>query len=477
METPRITRRRALGLGVGVAASIATGPMPARAVSRRSQLSSLTGRVIWPDDPEYETSRLGFNSRVSHFPAAIVVCSETADVQHAVRWARQEGIPLRARSGGHSYEGYSTLDDGLVIDVSGLNEIAVDAARGEAAVAAGVRLGDLYHRLGEHGVTVPAGTCPTVGIAGLTLGGGIGFLSRQYGLTCDNLLAVELVDANGDLLRADEREHPDLFWALRGGGGGNFGIATRFTFRVHPIAEVAVFGVTWPWDEAADVLDAWQHWAPFVDDRLTAGFVVPDASAGVVICSGQFAGPADEVPALLQPLMHAGAPHPPNVRVLPYLAAVAEFAGAQIAHSTFKNSGGFVSTPLPPVAIATLVEQMRTSPTSSNLIGFFPLSGAVAAIAPAATAFVHRDALFDIQIQAYWDDPADEAADIAWVRDLRTALAPYLSGDYVNYIDADNPDWAAAYYGANLPRLMRIKASYDPHDVFAGPRSIPLPAI
>jgi FAD/FMN-containing dehydrogenase len=478
MIATRTTRRTFVGLGsaaLAAAAGCSVTAAPARSTARQAP-PDLTGRVIRPGDPDYDAARLGFNARFSHFPVAIVVCNDTVDVQNAVRWARREGVPLRARSGGHSYEGYSTLDDGLVIDVGGLNEIAVDTARGEAAIGAGVRLGELYRRLGEHGVTIPAGTCPGVGIAGLTLGGGIGFLSRRYGLTCDNLLAVELVDANGDLLRAREDEHADLFWALRGGGGGNFGIATRFTFRVHPTADAAVFGVTWPWEDVPEVLDAWQCWAPFTDDRLTAGFVVPDPSAGVVICSGQFTGPAGEALSLLQPLLQAGSPSPPNVRALPFLDAVAEFGGAPIAHSTFKNTGAFVSALLPPEAIASFVERMRAAPTDANLVGFFPTGGAVAAADPAATAFVHRDALFDMQYQAYWHDPADAAADLAWIGDLRTAMAPHTSGGYVNYIDSDQPDWQAAYYGPNLPRLMQIKAKYDPDDVFNGPQSIPLPS-
>ena len=176
-------------------------PTPAASLLRapsRAQSVALTGRVIWPQDPAYEEARQSFNARFSQFPAAVVVCDNTNDVQNAVRWARQEGMPLRARSGGHSYEAFSVVDGGLVIDVGGLTGVEVDVSRGEAVIGAGVRLLDCYRRLWDHGVTIPAGTCPGVGIAGLTLGGGIGFLSRQYGLTCDNLLAVELVDADGE---------------------------------------------------------------------------------------------------------------------------------------------------------------------------------------------------------------------------------------------------------------------------------------
>jgi FAD/FMN-containing dehydrogenase len=395
------------------------------------------------------------------------------DVQNAVRWARQEGVPLRARSGGHSYEAYSTLDDGLIIDVGGLDLVEVDVARGEAAVGAGVRLLDLYQRLWERGVTLPGGTCPSVGIAGLTLGGGVGYVSRQYGLTCDNLLALEMVDAEGDVLRASAEEHGDLFWASRGGGGGNFGIVTSFTFRVHPISDVAVYTVTWPWEAVGEALDVWQRWAPAVDERLTAGFVVPDTSAGVVVSTGQFNGAPAELERLIAPLLQSGGQISQQVRSIPFRQAVDEFGGEPFPHSTFKNTGAFVYEPWSEAAIATFVEQMRASPTTANVVGFFPWGGAIAAVDAAATAVVHRSALYDVQYQAYWHDPAEEEADVAWVRDIRTAMLPYTLGTYVNYIDDDIADWAEAYYGANFSRLVEVKRAYDPEDVFNGPQSVP----
>jgi FAD/FMN-containing dehydrogenase len=433
----------------------------------------LTGRVIWPGDPGYDAARQTFNTRFARFPAGIVVCSSAADVQNAVRWARQQGIPLCARSGGHSYEAYSTLDDALVIDVGGLTAVVVDAARGEAVVGAGVRMLDLYRRLWDDGVTLPGGTCPGVGIAGLTLGGGIGFLSRQYGLTCDNLLAVDLVDADGDPLRASAQDHPDLFWALRGGGGGNVGIATSFTFRAHPISEVTTCSLTWPWDDIADVLDAWQRWAPLTDERLTIALGLPSPGAGVISATGLFTGSPAELQSLIAPLLAAGTPDPPSIQTLLYLTAAEHFAGPPIDGLPFKNASAFVGEPLSAAAIATLVDGLRAAPTVSNLVGLFPLGGQIATIAPRATAFPHRRALFDLQYQAYWWDPAEEPAALAWVRNLRAAMAPYTDGAYVNYIDADLPDWKGAYYGANLARLTRVKARYDPDNVFAGPQSIP----
>src|SRR5215212_6220302 len=433
----------------------------------------LTGGVIWPQDPSYDEARQSFNARFSRFPAAIVICDTTNDVRNAIRWARQQGMPLRARSGGHSYEALSVVDGGLVVDVGGLTGVEVDLSRGEAVIGAGVHLLDCYRRLGEHGVTIPAGTCPGVGIAGLTLGGGIGFLSRQYGLTCDNLVAVDLIDADGRALRASEEKHPDLFWALRGGGGGNFGIATAFTFRVHPIDEVVTCTVSWPWDDAAEVLDTWQRWAPFVDDRLCVSLAVAHPSAGAISATGLFTGSATELPPLLEPLLQAGTPGPSVIQSLPYVTAAEQFAGPPIESVRFKNASSLAYDPLPAEAIATLVEHLRAAPFASDLVGFFPLQGAIANIDPAATAFPHRRALFDLQYQAYWWDDAAEPVSLAWVHDLRAAMTPYTSGAYVNYIDADITNWESAYYGTNLTRLKQVKMDYDPGDVFNGAQSIP----
>src|SRR5215217_2574983 len=337
------TRRTFVASGSASLAWAMAQATPARSLLRapsRSPSHQLSGRVIWPQDPAYEEARQSFNARFSRFPSVIVVCDNTNDVQNAVRWARQEVMPLRARSGGHSYEAFSVVDDGLVIDVGGLTGVDVDVSRGEAVVGAGIRLLDCYRRLWEHGVTIPAGTCPGVGIAGLTLGGGIGFLSRQHGLTCDNLVAIELVDAEGRTLRASEEQHPDLFWAMRGGGGGNFGIATAFTFRVHPIGDVVLCTVTWPWDDVPEVFDAWQRWAPFTDERLSVALAVAHPSAGTISATGLFTGAATELPSLLGPLLQAGTPGALVIQSLPYFTAVEQLAGPPIANGSlrFKNS-------------------------------------------------------------------------------------------------------------------------------------------
>jgi FAD/FMN-containing dehydrogenase len=470
-----MTRRSFLGAGgacVGVAASV--GVAPSRSIARQSGsgFDGLRGRVILPNDPAYGEARRTFNSRTSRYPAAIVVCADAAEVGRAVRWSRRRRIEIRVRSGGHSYEGYSVADGALVIDVGGMADVAVDPGRGVVVVGAGARLIDVNRALGAYGLAVPAGTCPGVGIAGLTLGGGIGYLARSLGLTCDALLAVDFVDTDGRTNWASDDANPDLFWALRGGGGGNFGIATAFAFRATPLTEVVLCRLEWPWGDAAAVLDAWQRWAPFADPRLTVGLAIPGGGSGVVSATGLFTGPASELPPLLAPVLAAGAPAAPTIWTAPFVAACEQLGGPSVAHAAFKNASAMVYEPLGPEAIAALVAWLRVAPASPSLVGFFPLGGAVAATGPAATAFPHRRALFDMHYQAYWGADADGAAGTAWVRGIRDAMRRFARGAYANYADADLADWATDYYGANLPRLEQAKAAWDPDGVFGGPQAL-----
>ncbi len=474
----QLTRRSLLGVGgatLGASGLLAAPPRVARARQEAVAFRGLRGTLILPGDPDFAEARRTFNTRMSSEPAAILTCSDPAEVGQAVRWANRRDIEIRARSGGHNYEGYAVADGALVIDLGELSSIEVDPARGEAIVGAGARLIDVYRALGAFGLAIPAGTCPGVGIAGLTLGGGIGFLSRSLGLTCDALLAVDVVGANGRLRRASEDEHPDLFWALRGGGGGTFGIATAFTFRTTSLPSVALCHVEWPWDDAATVLDAWQRWAPFADPRLTVSMAIPGGGYGVVSATGMFTGPASDLPALLAPLLAVGAPSPPQIWETPFLAACEQLGGPLLAHATFKNASAMVHEPLPPEAVALLVGWLRSAPDPSSLVGFFPLGGAIAATAPAATAFPHRQALFDMQYQAYWGEWNDPTPGLAWVRGIRDAMLPFVRGAYANYADADLTDWATDYYGGNLPRLEQVKADWDADNVFRGPQVIQAP--
>ena len=428
---------------------------------------TLTGEVVTPHDPSYPAARMDFNRRFDRFPRYVVFCRSVRDVQTAVRWSRQHRLPLRARSGRHSYEAYSVLDGGVVIDVSPLNAVA--RTGDTASVGAGATLGQVYDALWADGqVTIPAGSCTGVGIAGLTLGGGFGLLVRCLGLACDSLVGLEMVDAGGRLVRAA----PDLLWASRGGGGGNFGIVTRFEFRVHPIDHVTVYSVSWPFGALRAVFGAWQGWADpqGLDRRLTPILVL---GPGGVTALGQFVGPQAELERLIAPLVRAAPPSSVRVVYETYIEAVHRFVGEwayEPALSRFKNTSAYQFEAFPEPAVQTLVSWLQRAPSPNTAVQFNLHGGAEADFADGA--YPWRAARCSLQYQAYWQDPADGPAAVGWVNGLRRAMLPWTRGAYVNYIDADIADWPDAYYAGSLPRLLRVKRRYDPGNVFDFPQGL-----
>lgn len=390
-----------------------------------------------------------------------------------------------ARSGGHSYAGYSSVAP-LVVDLGRLRQVRVDVARRRLTVGAGARLIDVYAALAPHDLVLPAGSCPTVGIAGLTLGGGVGFSSRKWGLTADNLLEAQVVNADGRVRTCDRATEPDLFWALRGGGGGNFGIATRFVFRVHRTGRVATFRVEWPWSDAARVVAAWQAWAPRAPDGLFSvlQLAAPGAGARLAVgSSGQFHGSEEELRRLLAPLIAAGSPTRVTVRSRSHWEATLSWAGCDDltecrarGFAVFAAKSHYAKRRFSNGAIERLVgwverrQNAGTPGRGSVLLDSY--GGAIARVPRAATAFAHRDALFQLQYLTYWDRPGDGAAALRWLRNVHGAMRRDTSGAYVNYIDPELRAWQRAYYGANLPRLRRLKRRYDPQNVFRFRQSI-----
>jgi FAD/FMN-containing dehydrogenase len=416
-------------------------------------------------------------------PSAVAFCESAADVQKAVRWSRKHDVRIAARSGGHSYGGYST-GSGLVIDVSRLNRITVSPASRTATIGAGARLIDVYARLWADGMTIPAGTCPTVGIAGLALGGGVGYSSRKLGLTCDNVRALRVVTASGAILSCEARRHADLLWASRGGGGGSFGIATSFTFRVHPVSNVTTYVIEWPWSDAPAAIGAWQEFAPEAPDELFSTLALSSTvDRPQIRSSGQFFGDEATLRAVLAPLVNAGRPTRVALRSRSFMDATLMWAGCsdvdcQPARATFKAKSDFVRRPLSPEGVRTLaagIEQHSSTPAlgrGSILLDAF--GGAINRVPKSATAFVHRDALFSIQYIAAWDPGQAAAPNLAWVDGLHTAMRQHVSGfAYQNYIDPDLRSWKQAYYGSNYRRLVAVKRKYDPRNVFRFRQSIP----
>jgi FAD/FMN-containing dehydrogenase len=473
---------RSAVVGVGAAlpvwartATAAAADGPVRKLARM-----LDGDVIAPGSARYASARLLWDTRFDRLkPRAIAYCASRADVERIVRWARSERIHVVPRSGGHSYAGYSSGDGVVVADVSRLNAVKLSGSR--ATVGAGANLFSVYAALAKHGVTIPGGSCPTVGIAGLALGGGIGYSARQLGTTADNLVRLQLVTANGELLVCDASHHADLFWACRGGGGGNFGIVTDFTFAAHPVSTVSTYSIEWPWAQAAQALAVWQQFAPHAPDALFSvlDLIATDPSTpgarAHVVSAGQYVGPESDLPSLLQPLTDVGTPIRVVTRTLSYLDAVVHWAGCRDtascteARSAFAAKSDYVAASLPAAAISTVVNAVAARQGHGRGAIYFDASGgAINRVPKAATAFVHRDSLFSIQYTSGGDNSSS-----TWLANLYAQMRPHVSGfAYQNYIDPNLRTWPHAYYGANLPRLEAIKRKVDPHGFFRFRQSI-----
>lgn len=435
-----------------------------------------------PGSPSYRAARMEYNRRISKFPRVIVFCRRTQDVINAVKWARERGVRLRVRSGRHSYEGFSTINGGIVIDVSAMNKVKVDRKNRVAHVQTGNPLARVYRKLWDKGVALPAGTAPDVGVAGLTLGGGIGLLSRKYGLTCDNLKQVKMVVASGrygaKTIIANKKKNSDLFWASRGGGGGSFGIATRYTFRVRPIRTVSIYSITWKWRDLEKVFPAWQRWAPSVTNRLTSTIEVAAKQVGTIVSTGQLLGGAEELRRLIRPLLQVGTPVKVMVRTVPFIEATQFFAAGDLnLEPKFKITGAFGYKTLPPEGVRMIRDFLSKAPNKHATVWCQSLGGAgsaVSRVSPTATAYPHRKAETVYELSARWRNDKEQQRNIQWVKRFRKALRPYVVGDYVNFPDLGIKNWPKSYYGVNFARLKRVKQKYDPLNVFRFAQSIPV---
>lgn len=486
------------------ATTTTTAPGPPTKAEWASLSSGLSGRLSLPDSPGYPVDMELYDPRFDDIkPAAIAFCATAADVARSVTFAREHGLPLAARSGGHSYGGYSTTT-GLVVDVSLMSQVTVSDGNEAATVGAGARLIDVYSGLIARGVCVPAGSCPTVGLAGLALGGGIGVLSRLYGLTCDRVTGLEMVTAGGETVRADAATNPELYWACRGGGGGNFGVVTAFDLAPFPVMDVSLFGATWPWAAASQVFPAWLEWVSSAPDELWSNCILsaePGADQPRVYIGGVWVGSAADAAAQVAALTKVvGAPTDgPTVGENSLGDAMFIEAGCQglsqaACHLAGKYPGGMlprsvgvaksdiVDRPLSTAGVEALLAGIveRQAQGGPGAVAFDSWGGAIGRVSPQATAFVHRGALASAQYGANYGPspaPADVAGAQSWMDSWYASLRPYFSGQaYQNYIDPGLGDWAQAYYGANLSRLGQVKAKWDPDDIWKFAQSIPLPA-
>jgi FAD/FMN-containing dehydrogenase len=481
-------------------ASVASGPPTSADWTALAR--DLSGPLIRPGESGYSTARELFDPRFdSLHPAGIAYCRNPHDVSTSLAFVRKYGIPVAARCGGHSYAGYSSTS-GLIVDVTRMAGVSVSG--GTATVGAGTRLIDFYDGLAAHGRGVPGGSCPTVGISGLTLGGGIGVVARAYGLTCDNVQSMQIVTADGQIRTASASSNPDLYWACRGGGGGNFGVVTSFTFTTHPVGQIILFFLSWPWSQAARVISAWQSWAPHATDQLWSNLHLASAPGGSVPSiqvGGTYLGSVNDAYAQLEKLYAAvgSSPSSPFLESATWLHAMLVEAGCASltvaeCHLPSQNSAGelsraseyaksdFFTKPLSSSGIASLLagvenfQKVAGAPGGSGGIALDALGGAVNRVAPGATAFVHRDALFGAQYTTTWpagSASAEVARQRAWQQSFWQSMRPYASGQaYQNYTDPTLANWRQAYYGANYARLTRVKAAYDPDRLFTFPQAI-----
>ena len=427
-----------------------------------------SGDIITPDDPRYDQARRVWNAMIDRRPTLIVRPKTTADVVAAVNFARTSRLPLAIRGGAHSIAGRGTCDDGVVIDFADMKRITVDAAAKTAVAEAGLRWQEFDAETQKHGLATTGGTVGDTGIAGLTLGGGFGWLEGRFGMTVDNLLGAEVVLASGEVVRASADEHPDLFWALRG-GGGNFGVVTSFTYRLHEVGTIIGGLLLHPFDRAPEVLRFFNGFMKTAPDELVAAAVLMTAPDGNKACgiAVAYSGPdLDEGARVVAPLKAFGPPLLDIVNPMPYVAqqSLLEQAMPPNVYNYWKAEFlDEISDDV--VRVAVEAHSRVPSPLSSML--FFPIRGAAARVAPDATAFPHRRG-YHMGIYSLWTDATLNTPNIAWVRETWSRMEPFIAGGvYVNELGEDEgADRVQVAYGKNYERLARIKAKYDPANLF-----------
>jgi FAD/FMN-containing dehydrogenase len=434
----------------------------------------LRGPVIGPADPDYETARKVHNGMIDKRPAVIARCSGVADVQAALGFGLAHDLPIAVRGGGHNVAGKAVCDDGIVVDLSGMKGIRIDPKKRVAHAQAGLTWGEFDRETQAFGLATTGGAVSTTGIAGLTLGGGIGWLQRKYGLTCDNLLSADVVTADGRFLIASETEHPDLFWGLRG-GGGNFGIVTSFVYRLHPVGQVLGGPVLHPLAAAKDAFMFYRDFSMDAPDDLFCEFglaALPDGQR-VVALFMCYAGPPEEGERVVAPVRDFGSPLEDFLAPMSYCDVQQAFdADFPFGLKNYWKSSNVAE--LSEDAIDTMVAFMEEAPSIRPMVIIDQFGGAVARVPNHATAFGHRDAGYDLVIASIWSQEHEQEAHIDWATSFWEAMQPYSTESvYVNYLSEEGEDRVrAAYGGEHFARLVDLKRSYDPGNVFRNNQNI-----
>ncbi len=428
----------------------------------------LQGQVVLPTDAGYDQARSVWNGAIDKRPAAIVFCASPDDVVHAVTHARSQGCLVAVRSGGHNVAGLSVCDDGMVIDLSRMKKIAVDPERRIARAEAGLTLGEFDAATQAHGLATTMGVNGDTGIAGLTLGGGFGKLGRKHGLSCDNLIAAEIVTADGRLLRASAGEHPDLFWALHG-GGGNFGIVTAFEYRLHPLGPALLVGsALHAYNHAREAMRFYDKFSRDAPDDVSvdAALVTLPSGERAFSISACYVGSPEAGEPVIAPLMKFGGPIDSRLQAIPYLQIQSAGDSLFPRGRRYYWKAQFMRE-ISDGAIEALLDAYARAPNRSCLLVFQQVGGAIARVPASHSPYANRDAALDCFPIAIWDDPADDAANIGWARDLWNAVRPFSTGGvYANNLGDEGDERVRDAYGVNYARLATIKKQYDPTNFF-----------
>jgi len=439
---------------------------------------AISGAVITAQSAEYDTARRVWNGLIDRSPLAIAMCTGPNDVAAAIGYARSAGVTLSVRGGAHNVAGTAVCDGGIVIDLSSMNDVTVDARALRASVGGGARWSDLDGATQPHGLGTTGGIISHTGVGGFTLGGGIGWLMRKHGLACDNVVGADVVTADGRRVRADANDNPDLFWAIRG-GGGNFGVVTRFEFQLHPVSTVLIAIVMFAQRDAKAVLNAYREFVDDCPDELTTVIdfmsappapFVPENVQGqpVVAVLACYSGDLSAGEAAVAPLTVFAEPLAQLIAPMPYAVVQSMFDdGAppgMLAYWRTEYLGGLTDG-----SMDVLVEHAARQPSPMGQVHVHHVEGRVARIGESETAFCRRYAPFVVNLPAGWMDPGETDANVRWVRDFSDALKPHGTGEaYTNFLGGDELDRVQAAYGPNLPRLVEIKRRWDPDNVFRG---------
>jgi FAD/FMN-containing dehydrogenase len=430
--------------------------------------AGLRGGVLLPETDGYEAARRVWNGRIDRRPAAILRCTCTADVVAAVNVACASGLTVAVRGGGHSIAGASVCDGGLVIDLSPMKTIRVDPVQRIARAQPGLTLGEFDSATQAHGLATTMGVNADTGIAGLTLGGGLGRLARKHGLACDNLLAAEIVLADGRTVTASDAENADLFWAIRG-GGGNFGIVTAFEYRLHPLGPQVLGGlVLHDFAHAGTVLRFYRDFTAAAPDEVSADAIFLTLPGGrrLLAISACYAGPVEEAERALRPLRAFGTPVQDTIAPVAYTALQGSADSLFVRGRRYEWKAQFLKQ-LSDMAIDALTEEFARAPSPLSLAVLQQVGGAIARVPATATAYCNRDAAYDCFPAAIWEDPAEDERHIVWVRNFWTAMQPFATGGvYANNLGEEGEGRVRAAYGANYARLAELKAKYDPYNLF-----------